>query len=129
MSATSRPRGHENVATALVDPAVLAEFELDLMAHDFRVWLVETAPNFPDPKRLAFQVRQSLIDWSQGRWVDAAEWAVVWIAFGDSWQDGDEPIPWAAHAALWDKLDQYRSAVRFNRGLTGIPRVAVPQES
>ena len=98
-----RPRGHENVATVLVDPAVLDDFELDLMSHDFRVWIVSTVTTFPDPERLAFQIRRSLIEWSQGRWLDAAEWTVVWITFGESWLDGDEPIPWPAHAALWDK--------------------------
>ena len=62
-----RGQGHENVATVLVDPAVLHDFELDLMAHDFRVWPVASAPTFPDAPRLAFQIRRSLIDWSKGR--------------------------------------------------------------
>src|SRR6185295_19350410 len=62
-----RPSGHENVATVLVDPDVLADFELDLMAHDFRVWAVHRVTTFPDAPRLAFQLRRSLIDWSQGR--------------------------------------------------------------
>jgi hypothetical protein len=89
----------------------------------------ERAHNLPDPEQLAFEVRRSLIEWSQGRWSDSAEWAVVWIAFGESWLDGDEPIPWPAHAALWDKLDQYWPTVRFNRGLTGVPHLAVPREA
>ncbi len=99
------------------------------MAEDFRVWLVESTPIFPDPRRLAFQLRRSLIDWSQGRWSAAADWTPVWITFGPSWLDGDEPIPWPAHAALWDKLGQYGSAVLFNRGLSGIPRLPVPREA
>src|SRR5579875_1247205 len=39
-----RPNGHENVATVLVDPFVLDDFELDLMSHDFRVWAVHAVP-------------------------------------------------------------------------------------
>ena len=65
-----RGQGFENMATVLVDPHVLADFELDLMAHDFRVWTVHTAPIFTDPVRAAFQIRRSLIDWSNGRWAD-----------------------------------------------------------
>lgn len=131
MSHASRPRGHENVATVLVDPAVLHDFELDMMAHDFRVWLVAKATNFADPDQLAIQVRRSLIEWSQGRWTDAADWTVVWVAFGETWRDevdGEEPIPWPSHAALWNKLDQYWPAVRFNRGLTGVPHLTVPRD-
>lgn len=123
-----RPPGHENVATVLVDPAVLRDFELDLMANDFRVWTVHTVPTFPDPQRLAFQIRRALIDWSNGRWAAAADWIVVWITFGESWLDGDEPIPWPAHAALWDKLAEYADRVRYNLGLGGVPRLTVPRE-
>jgi hypothetical protein len=121
-------RGHENVATVLVDPAVLDDFELDLTAHDFRVWAVESVPTFKDAARLAFQIRRSLIDWSNGRWAAASEWTLVWITFGESWLDGDEPIPWPAHAALWDKLAQYADRVRYNKGLGGVPRLTVPRE-
>ncbi len=123
-----RPQGHENVATVLVDPAVLREFELDLMANDFRVWTVHTVPTFADAGRLAVQIRRSLIDYSQGRWADAADWTLVWITFGESWLDGDEPIPWPAHAALWQKLAEYGRRVRYNLGLGGIPRLTVPRE-
>jgi hypothetical protein len=123
-----RPAGHENVATVLVDPEVLADFELDLMAHDFRVWAVHRVATFPDAPRLAFQIRRSLIDWSQGRWTDAADWTLVWITFGESWLEGDEPIPWPAHAALWDKLSEYRGHVRYNLGLGGVPKLSVPQD-
>ena len=123
-----RPRGHENVATVLVDPDVLADFELDLMSRDFRVWIVSTVTTFPDAERLAFQVRRSLIEWSQGRWANAAEWTLVWITFGESWLDGDEPIPWPAHAALWDKLAEYGARLRYNVGLGGVPRLSVPTE-
>ena len=120
--------GHENVATVLVDPAVLRDFELDLMSDDFRVWVVETVHTFPDAARLAFQVRRSLIEWSQGRWACAADWTLVWITFGERWLDGDEPIPWPAHAALWDKLAGYAPHVRYNLGLGGVPRLSVPRE-
>jgi hypothetical protein len=124
-----RSQGFENVATVLVDPDVLDDFELDLMSHDFRVWTVHTVPVFPDPPRLAFQIRRSLIDWSKGRWQAAANWTLVWITFGESWLDGDEPIPWPAHAALWSKLGEYSGSVRYNLGLGGVPRLSVPRES
>lgn len=124
-----RPQGHENVATVLVDPAVLRDFELALMADDFRVWVVHRVPTFPDAPRLAFQIRRSLIDYSNGRWADAADWTLVWITFGESWLDGDEPIPWPAHAALWDKLAQYGAHVRYHLGLGGVPRLSVPHEA
>jgi hypothetical protein len=123
-------RGHrfENVATVLVDPAVLKDFELDLMSHDFRVWSVEAVSTFADAPRLAMQIRRSLIDWSNGRWQAAASWTLVWITFGESWLDGDEPIPWPAHSALWKKLGEYADHVRYNVGLGGVPRLSVPRE-
>lgn len=124
-----RPQGHENVATVLVDPAVLRDFELDLMAHDFRVWPVHVTPTFPDPQRLAFQLRRSLIEANQGRWDDAADWTLVWITFGESWRDGDEPLPWPAHAALWDKLAEYTGRVHYRLGLGGVPHLSVRRES
>ena len=123
-----RPAGHENVATVLVDPEVLGDFELDLMTHDFRVWVVHSVSTFPDAPRLAFQIRRSLIDWSQGRWAVAANWTLVWITFGESWLDGEEPIPWPAHSALWNKLSEYGDHVRYNLGLGGVPRLTVPRD-
>jgi hypothetical protein len=116
------------VATVLVDPAVLEDLELDLMAHDFRVWTVHDVPTFPDPRRLAFQIRRSLIDWSNGRWAEAAEWTLIWIGFGESWLDGEEPIPWPAHAALWNKLSEYGDHVHYNLGLGGVPHLPVPRD-
>jgi hypothetical protein len=124
-----RGEGFENMATVLVDPAVLDDFELDLMANDFRVWTVHTCPTFADAPRAAFQIRRSLIDWSQGAWDLAADWTLVWITFGESWLDGDEPIPWPSHAALWDKLAEYSAHVRYNLGLGGVPRLSVPREA
>lgn len=123
-----RGQGFENVATVLVDPAVLEDFELDLMSHDFRVWAVHTVTTFADAPRLAVQIRRSLIDWSRGSWQHAADWTPVWITFGESWRDGDEPIPWPAHKALWQKLDEYADQVRFNRGLGGVPKLGIRQE-
>jgi hypothetical protein len=124
-----RGQGFENVATVLVDPAVLSDFELDLMSDDFRVWTVHTVATFPDAPRLAFQIRRSLVELSKGKWDCAANWTLVWITFGESWLDGDEPIPWPAHAALWDKLGEYADSVRYNLGLGGVPRLSVPRES
>lgn len=124
-----RGRGFENMATVLVNPAVLSDFELDLMSQDFRVWIVHTTTTFPDAPRAAMQIRRALIDWSQGRWSVAADWTVVWITFGESWLDGDNPIPWPAHSALWKKLAKYSDNVRYNLGLGGMPRLGVPRES
>lgn len=121
-------RTFENVATVLANPAVLRDLELDLMASDFRVWTVATVTTFPDAARLAFQIRRSLIEYSQGRWDDAAVWTLVWITFGEGWLDGDEPIPWPAHAALWDKLAGYGGDLRYNLGLGGVPRLSVPRD-
>jgi hypothetical protein len=123
-----RGRGFENMATVLVDPQILDDFELDLMSHDFRVWTVHTATTFVDAPRAAFQIRRSLVEANSRRWAIAAEWTLVWITFGESWLDGDDPIPWPAHAALWDKLAEYSRFVRYNLGLGGMPRISVPQE-
>jgi hypothetical protein len=122
-------RGFENMATVLVDPAVLPDFELDLMSNDFRVWTVHTAPVLRDAPRAAFQIRRSLIDWSNGRWEIAADWTLVWITFGESWLDGENPIPWPSHAALWSKLTEYEANVRYNLGLGGVPKLGVPRDS
>ena len=117
------------MATVLVNPAVLDDFELDLMSQDFRVWTVHTTTVFADASRAAQQIRRSLIEWSQGRWDLASEWTVVWVTFGESWLDGEEPIPWPAHAALWNKLSEYAADVRYNLGLSGVPRLGVPREA
>jgi hypothetical protein len=90
---------------------------------------VHTAPTFPDAPQAAMQIRRSLIEWSKGRWQLAADWTLVWITFGESWLDGDEPIPWPSHAALWAKLADYSDNVRYNLGLGGVPRLGVPREA
>ena len=123
-----RREPHENVATVLVDPAVLRDLELTLMGQDLWVWPIETAPSCIDGARLAFQVRRRMLMARRGAWDLAAEWTPVWIAFGDSWRDGDEPLPWAAHQALWQILRQYADHVRYRMALGGVSPLAVPRE-
>jgi hypothetical protein len=118
---------HENVATVLVDPAVLLDLELTLMALDLHVWPVRTAPILTDGPRRAFQIRRSLVERHGGEWDCAAEWTPVWIGFGDSWRTGDEPLPWAAHATLWEALDARAEHVRFTRRLGGVRKLSVPE--
>ncbi len=119
---------HENVATVLVDPCALRDLELDLMALDLLVWPVRTAPNCTDGERMAFQVRRRLLMRQRGAWDLAAGWTPVWVGFGSSWRQGDEPLPWAAHAALWAVLDSYAEQVRFHRRLGGVPVLTVPAD-
>lgn len=121
-------RPHENVATVLVSPRVLGDLELELMALDMRVWPVRTAPICTDGPRVEFQVRRQMIMKHRGAWDLAADWTPVWISFGPSWRDGDEPLPWAAHQALWTALDSYAEDVRFHRRLGGVPRLPLPRE-
>ena len=116
---------HENVATVLVDPCVLGDLELALMALDLRVWPVSTAPICVDGARTAFQVRRRLILRQQGAWDLAAEWTPVWVSFGPTWQDGVEPLPWAAHETLWRALAEFADHVRYHRRLGGVPRLSV----
>lgn len=120
---------HENVATVLVSPRVLPDLELQLMARDLRVWPVVTAPICVDGARTAFQIRHRLLTRHRGAWDVAADWTPVWIGFGPSWRDGDEPLPWAAHAALWRSLDAHAEHVRFHRRLGGIPKMPLPEEA
>jgi hypothetical protein len=118
----------ENVATVLVDPCVLADLELALMALDMRVWPVRTAPNCADGPRMAFQIRRKLLMSHRGEWDLAADWTPVWIGFGITWHNGDEPLPWAAHEALWQSLDAYAAHVRFHRRLGGVARLPLPAD-
>ena len=119
---------HENVATVLVDPAVLRELELALMPLDLWVWPVATAPVCTDGERMAFQVRRRMLLAKRGAWDLAAAWTPVWISFGDSWRDGDEPLPWSAHQVLWSALAEHADHVRYRLGLGGIPRLSVPRD-
>ena len=122
-------RAHENVATVLVDPAVLGELEVHLMLLDLRVWPVATAPICADGPRMAFQLRRRLIEARRGEWDDAASWTPVWISFGDTWRDGAEPLPWVAHRTLWRTLEQYAGHVRYRLGLGGVPVLDLPRET
>jgi hypothetical protein len=119
---------HENVATVLVDPAVLVELEVRLMALDLRLWPVATAPICADGPRQAFQLRRRLLTARRGAWDDAAEWVPAWVSFGESWRNGAEPLPWAARSTLYRTLDAYDGHVHYRRGLGGVPVLAVPVE-
>jgi hypothetical protein len=119
---------HENAATVLVDPLVLPALELRLMSLDLRVWPIATAPSCSDGPRTAFQTRRRMVMARRGAWDEAAEWTPVWISFGDSWYDGAEPLPWAAHKTLWNALEAYAPHVRYRRALGGIPRIHVPRD-
>lgn len=122
-----RRQPHENVATVLVDPRALVELELELMTLDLRLWPISTAPICADGPRTAFQTRRRLLERHRGEWDVAADWVPVWVGFGASWHHGDEPLPWAAHAALWNLLDQYADHVRFHRRLGGVRPLPVPE--
>jgi hypothetical protein len=113
----------------LVDPRVLADLELNLMAMDLHVWPVRTAPICVDGPREAFQIRNRLLMRHRGEWDLAAEWTPVWIGFGPSWQHGDEPLPWAAHETLWQTLGAYPDHVRFHRRLGGVNRMPLPEDA
>jgi hypothetical protein len=117
------------VATVLVDPHVLGDLELALMSLDLRVWPVRTAPICEDGPRTAFQIRRRLLMRHRGEWDLAAEWTPVWIGFGTSWQQGEEPLPWAAHETLWKALDSYPAYVRFHRRLGGVSRLPLPEDA
>jgi len=123
----SRPP-HENVATVLVDPAVLADVELELMELDLRVWPVRTAPICEDGPRTAFQIRRRMLMQHRGAWDVAADWVPVWVSFGDSWRRGDEPLPWEAHRTLWRALQARADHVRYHRRLGGVRPLAVPAD-
>ncbi len=119
---------HENAATVLVDPLVLRDLEVDLMAQDLRLWPVATAPICSDGPRTAFQIRHRMLTARRGEWDHAADWVPVWVAFGDSWRHGAEPLPWSAHQTLYRTLDEYAGRVHYKRGLGGIPRLDVVRE-
>lgn len=117
---------HENVATVLVDPTVLAALEVSLMHLDLRLWPMATAPICVDGPRQAFQYRRRVVEARRGAWDDAAEWVPVWVSFGASWREGAEPLPWAAHAALWEELARWSGHVRYRKCLTGVRPLPVP---
>ncbi|MGL4746028.1 MAG: hypothetical protein ACRCXL_16785 [Dermatophilaceae bacterium] len=117
---------HENVATVLVDPAALAEVEVALMHLDLRVWPMATAPICIDGPREAQQYRRRVLTARRGAWDHAANWVPVWISFGASWRIGAEPLPWAAHAALWSALERHHGHVYYRKRLTGVRPLAAP---
>jgi hypothetical protein len=119
---------HENVATVLVAPRVLPDLELELMPLDLRVWPIRTAPICTDGARQAFQIRRRLIESRRGAWDLAAAWTPVWVSFGPSWYVGEEPLPWAAHATLWQALASYSEQVRYAKRLGGVPRLHLPPD-
>lgn len=121
-----RREPHENVATVLVHPCVLGDLELELMSLDLRVWPVRTAPICVDGPRQAFQIRRRLLTGHRGAWDLAADWTPVWIGFGSTWDNGEEPLPWSAHQTLWHVLDEHADDVRFQRRLGGVPRLTLP---
>jgi hypothetical protein len=122
-----RREPHENVATVLVDPAALPDLELEMMGLDLHVWPVRTAPIVVDGERMAFQVRRRLLMAKRGRWDDAADWTPVWITFGTTWRRGDEPLPWAAHEALWDALAEFAEHTRYQKRLGGVRPLTLPE--
>jgi hypothetical protein len=119
---------HENVATVLVDPRMLADVEIALMELDLRLWPVRTAPICTDGPRTAFQIRRRMLMQKRGAWDLAAEWVPVWITFGESWRRGDDPLPWAAHKTLWRVLEEYADHVRYQKRLGGVRPLEVPEE-
>jgi hypothetical protein len=122
-----RREPHENVATVLVEPAALPDLELEMMGLDLHVWPVRTAPIVVDGERMAFQVRRRLLMAKRGRWDEASEWTPVWITFGTTWRRGDEPLPWAAHEALWDALAEFAEHVRYQKRLGGLRPLTLPE--
>lgn len=119
---------HENVATVLVDPVVLGDLEIELMASDLRLWPVETAPICADGPREAFQIRRRLVMQHRGGWDCASEWTPVWIGFGATWRRDGDPLPWEAHDVLWRTLGEYADHVRFHKRLGGVRPLSVPAE-
>jgi hypothetical protein len=116
------------VATVLVDPARLRTLELALVERDLWVWPVATAPICLDGPRRADQIRRRLVEQRRGAWDCASAWTPVWVSFGESWRTDDEPLPWAAHRALWDVLAEHAAHVRHRRCLGGVPRLPVPRD-
>ena len=112
---------HREVEVAGGGPAGVADVPDDLAALDLWVWPIATTPNCPDGPRMAFQIRRRMVEARRGAWDCAADWSAVWISFGESWYRGAEPLPWSAHAALWDKLGEYADHVRYRLGLGGVP--------
>lgn len=119
---------HENVATVLVEPRALVDLELELAESDLWLWPIHTAPICLDGPRTAFQVRRALLMAKRGGWDCAADWLPVWVSFGTRWHRGDEPLPWAAHEALWQTLERFADRVRYQKRLGGVRPLMVAAE-
>src|SRR5690349_14270185 len=98
------------------------------MALDLQVWPVRTAPICADGARQEFQLRRRLVESHRGAWDVAADWTPVWISFGASWRDGEDPLPWAAHAALWQALAEHSDVVRYRKRLGGVATLTPPRD-
>ncbi len=118
---------HELVATVLVAPRALSDLEVALMSRDLWVWPLATAPTCGDGPRLARQTVRRMVTARRGAWDHAWDWVPVWVSFGASWRRDDEPLPWAAHAALWDALDDFVDQVRYRKWLGGVTPLPVPR--
>ena len=118
---------HELVATVLVAPRALPDLEVALMARDLWVWPLATAPTCEDGPRLATQTVRRMVTARRGAWDLAWDWVPVWVSFGRSWREGEEPLPWSAHAALWDALEGFAEHVRYRKWLGGVTPLPVPQ--
>jgi hypothetical protein len=119
---------HELVATVLVAPRALPELEVTLMARDLWLWPMATAPICADGPRQAEQYRRRTLMARRGAWDDAADWVPVWISFGRTWREGAEPLPWAAHAALWELLGLFGEQVRYRKWLSGVSPLPAPRD-
>ena len=87
---------------------------------------LQSLPNRRNPRR-KLPLRRRLLMKHGGEWDLAADWVPVWIGFGATWRNGDEPLPWAAHATLWRALDSFAEHVRFHRRLGGVSRLPLPE--
>jgi hypothetical protein len=118
---------HELVATVLVAPRALPELEVSLMSRDLWVWPLVTAPTSEDGPRLATQTVRRMVTARRGAWDVARDWVPVWVSFGETWRDGDEPLPWSAHQALWDALGAFAEHVRYRKWLSGVAPLPAPR--
>lgn len=125
-----RRRPHENVLTVLVEPGVLRDVELDLVARDLWVWPISSAGVYRDGPQAAQVIRRRLVTARGAAWAIAHDWVPVWVAFGDSWRRrAGDPLPWAAHAELYAALSPFAPHLRYRKGLGGVPRLRVAAEA
>ncbi len=118
----------ENSATVLVEPSALSALELELMSQDLRLWVVAHTDTFVDGRRAAFQIRRAMTEQNDRQWAEAEDWTLVWVTFGDSWRTEAEPLPWAAHEALWNTLERFAERVHYRKWIGSVPRLQVPTD-